>query len=267
MIRYANVAGQLMEPNTGLKGLCPGCGNAVIAKCGTVKIHHWAHQRRIDCDPWWEPMTQWHLDWQNKFPKAWREVIFRDQQTGEFHRADVHTPKETTIEFQHSPLSLQELKSRNDFYKKIIWVVNAQRFKEQFEFTNATPNPASPLLADYNFSVDSDGLSKYVMFFLKAEGRDPRQLGRIFSLRDKELKLAAEEFKKTDKTYWLFNWKYKHKTWLNSEAPVFLDFGDDCLYWIKKREQWPNALVYLKVIKKEEFLNKYATEVRATNER
>ncbi|WP_090473655.1 competence protein CoiA [Mucilaginibacter sp. OK268] len=122
---------------------CPGCGTKLIAKCGSVKIHHWAHQRRIDCDPWWEPMTQWHIDWQNKFPAAWREVIFRDEESGEFHRADINTPQGLTIEFQHSPLSNEELESRNSFYKKIIWVVNAQRFKEQFTFEKSIPNPAS----------------------------------------------------------------------------------------------------------------------------
>lgn len=257
-MRYANVDEELKEPSPGLKGLCPGCGNAVIAKCGMIKIHHWAHQSRIDCDRWWEPMTEWHLEWQNKFPKAWRERIFRDQQTGEFHRADVHTPKGLTIEFQHSPLSSQELNSRNTFYKKIIWVVNAQRFQKQFEFTNITPNPASPLLADYNFQVDVNGLAKSIRFFLKDDGRDPRTLGRIYSLDDEELELAAEEFNNSEKKYWLFNWKYKHQAWLKSDAQVFLDFGHDLLYWIKKRKQRPIDLVYLKIVKKVEFLRKYS---------
>lgn len=258
MIRYAKVDGELIEPSTGIKGLCPGCGNVVIAKCGEINIHHWAHQRKFDCDRWWEPMTQWHIDWQNKFPKSWREVIFRDEQTGEFHRADVHTRNGLTIEFQHSALSLQELNSRNAFYKKIIWVVDAQPFVKQFELTKITPNPQSPLLSDYNFSVDANGLSKHVLFFLKDYG-DPREAGRIYSLRDEELALAFEEFENSEKKFWLFNWKYKHSAWLQSASPVFLDFGDDLLFLIKRREQWPMPLLYLQIVKKSEFLKKYAT--------
>ena len=74
-------------------------------------------------------MTQWHLDWQGYFPKEWREKVLRDEITGEYHRADVQTQQGITIEFQHSHLSIDELQSRNKFYKKWIWVVNAQNFK------------------------------------------------------------------------------------------------------------------------------------------
>ena len=258
MIRYAKVDGHLSEPATGLKGICPGCGKSLISKCGLIKIHHWAHKQRIDCDSWWEPMTEWHLEWQNEFPIAWREVIFRDEQTGEFHRADVHTQKGLTIEFQNSPLLFQELKSRNTFYKKIIWVVNAQRFQGKFEFTNVTPNPASSLLANYNFYVDANGLAKDVLFMLKDDGRDPRKLGRIYCLLDEELELAADEFYNSEKKYCLFNWKNKHIGWLLSDAPVFLDFGHEFLYWIKKRAQLPTPLLYLQIVSKSDFLSKYA---------
>lgn len=258
MIRYANVDGELKEPGVGLKGICPGCGNAVVAKCGMMKIHHWAHQRKFDCDSWWEPMTQWHLNWQNKFPKSWREVIFKDTETGEFHRADVHTQNGLTIEFQHSALSSQELTSRNAFYKKIIWVVDAQPFVKQFELISLIPNPKSPLLAKYNFSVDANGSAKHALFFLKDYGSDPRLAGRIYGLQCNELALVAEEFEKSEKKYWLFNWKYRHGGWLQCDAPVFLDFGNDLLFLIRKREQWPNALLYLQVVKVDEFLHKYA---------
>lgn len=255
MIRYAYVNRETTEPSKGLKGSCPKCGKDVIAKCGTVKIHHWAHKSQIDCDPWWRPMTQWHINWQNKFPHAWHEVNFYDEQTGECHRADIHTPQGVTIEFQNSALPIQELNIRNAFYKKIIWVVNAQPFKEKVKFTYAIPNPESHLLTDYNFSVNTEGLSNSLTFFLKEGGRDPRTLGNRYSLQDNELKLVLEEFINTENKYWGFNWKYKHEAWLHSECPVYLDFGDDILYLIKKREQWHISLIYLQAVKKEEFLN------------
>ncbi|HEY9000800.1 MAG TPA: competence protein CoiA family protein [Mucilaginibacter sp.] len=259
MIRYAKVDGQLKEPTPGSKGICPGCGNLLIAKCGSIKIHHWAHKQNLDCDPWWEPITQWHLDWQNNFAPTWREVIFQDKESGEFHRADIQTPQGVTIEFQHSPISLKELESRNAFYKKLIWVVNAKPIKGLY-ITNSTPNPQSPLLADYNFSVDPNGFTNFVHFYLKegSRGYDPRRAARMYSLDDRELQLVAEEHSKSPQLYYLFNWKHKHRAWLNCRAPVFLDFGDELLYWIKRRTQEPFPLFYLQVVKKEDFLAKYS---------
>ena len=206
-------------------------------------------------------MTQWHLDWQNNFAPAWREVIFRDEQSGAFHRADIHTPQGVTIEFQHSHLSIEELESRNTFYKKLIWVVNAQPFKEQFIFTNATPNPQSPLLANYKFSVDPNGLAKFHYFYSKEEpySYGPTGLVRSYSLHDPELREVAEEHDKKGKLYWLFSWKNKRSASLNSNAPVFLDFGDEFLYWIKKRAQRPFPLRYLQVVEKKDFLAKYTS--------
>ncbi|QKJ32861.1 competence protein [Mucilaginibacter mali] len=257
MTRYANVNGIKTEPASGLKGVCPGCGNPVIAKCGSVKVHHWAHRKRFDCDPWWEPMTQWHLDWQNKFPEAWREVIFRDEQSGEFHRADVHTPKGITLEFQHSAMSAEEMQSRNAFYPKLLWIVNGLRFKGDFDFNNAIPDPESELLKDYNFSVDQDGLAKFAHFIKKEDIKGDGNMVRIYSLHDAEFKAVADLHKNAQHQYWLFNWKYKHRGWLTCSAPVFLDFGDEFLYWIKKRQQVITTLIYLQIVKKKDFLAKY----------
>ena len=47
----------------------------MIANCGNVKIHHWAHKNKQHCDHWWENETKWHRDWKNNFPLEWQEVI------------------------------------------------------------------------------------------------------------------------------------------------------------------------------------------------
>ncbi|SDE00015.1 Competence protein CoiA-like family protein [Mucilaginibacter pineti] len=257
MIRYANVNGEIRVPETGLKGYCPGCGNPVTAKCGFIKIHHWAHLKHMDCDRWWEPMTQWHLDWQDNFPKEWREKIFRNEITGEFHRADIQTPEGITIEFQHSHLSTGELLSRNNFYKKLIWVINAQSFKNNIRLNAAIPNPRSSIMDPFNFSVSYEGLASSPQYFVK----DDLQHGPLVyskGLNTEQLKAIADCQESGAETYWLFNWSYKHRSWLNSEAPVFLDFGEDTLYWIRKRPQVGTSLIYLQCIKKRDFIAKYA---------
>src|SRR4051812_6395999 len=123
-MQYALVNGLRTEPNKGLKGSCLGCGREVLAKCGNIKIHHWAHKTLQECDSWWEPETAWHREWKNLFPERFREVVFTDPITNEIHRADVHTSKGVTLEFQNSPIAIEELKSREAFYLKLIWVVN-----------------------------------------------------------------------------------------------------------------------------------------------
>lgn len=131
-MQYALVDGKRSQALKGISGVCEHCKSIVIAKCGDVKIHHWAHQSTKDCDHWWEAETPWHRDWKNLFPEEFREVLFVDKVTGEPHRADIHTDKGITIEFQNSPISPQEQSSREQFYQNIVWVVNGTRLKRDF---------------------------------------------------------------------------------------------------------------------------------------
>lgn len=100
-----------------LTGHCPGCHGEVIAKCGTINRWHWAHRRAdADCDTWAEPTTQWHIDWQAQFPPHWCEIPLGD------HRADVQLPTGHVVEFQHSSLSVAEIRERERHYGRMLWV-------------------------------------------------------------------------------------------------------------------------------------------------
>ncbi|HEY3402413.1 MAG TPA: competence protein CoiA family protein [Ohtaekwangia sp.] len=102
---------------------CECCGAELIPKCGNIRIHHWAHKGRSDCDHWWEPETEWHRKWKNQFPDEWQEIVKIDMDTGERHRADIYNPHmELVIEFQNSPIDTREKASREKFYKKMLWV-------------------------------------------------------------------------------------------------------------------------------------------------
>jgi competence CoiA-like predicted nuclease len=107
------------------RAVCPGCGDEVIAKCGSINRWHWAHRDR-DCDSWSEPETEWHLDWKEEFPKEWREVALG------CHRADVMT-NAGVIEFQHSSISADEILERESFYRRIVWVLDASGFRRNIE--------------------------------------------------------------------------------------------------------------------------------------
>lgn len=111
-MRFALIDNKLVEASPGLKGLCPGCAQAVIAKCGTLRIHQWAHRNNKVCDDWWEPETLWHRSWKSNFPREWQEIFLPDEQTGEKHVADVRTSHGLVIEFQHSHIDAKERASR-----------------------------------------------------------------------------------------------------------------------------------------------------------
>jgi competence CoiA-like predicted nuclease len=119
------ITGSRLAPKKGLQAICPTCEGQLIAKCGSIKMHHWAHKGSPCTDTWKENETQWHRWWKSIFPEEWREILRIDNEKGERHRADIYNPnKDLYIEFQYSPISVEELQSRENFYKKMIWVVN-----------------------------------------------------------------------------------------------------------------------------------------------
>ena len=115
----------------GSRGVCPGCGDALIAKCGEIVSWHWAHAHGADCDHWYEPISDWHLAWQNTAPAECREVVMGP------HRADIFEDG-YVIELQHSALSVAEIKEREAFYEAsapngLLWLWDARDFKDRLE--------------------------------------------------------------------------------------------------------------------------------------
>jgi competence protein CoiA len=167
-MQYAIVNGERLEAEPGLKGSCPGCEQAMIAKCGTLKVKHWAHQGKRNCDPWWENETEWHRAWKKNFPITWHEVSHFDEVTGERHFADVKTAQDWVLEFQHSPIKPDEKNSRNIFYKKIIWVVDGtRRLRDKPKFLKmweeGRRRGTNPTMREIAFPEDSALMSDWSM--------------------------------------------------------------------------------------------------------
>src|SRR5690606_34205659 len=125
-VKLAIVNGERQEPQPNLVGECPGCEKPVVAKCGELWVWHWAHKGRRRCGPWRENETECHRAWKNRFPTEWQEIVHRADD-GERHIADVKTEQGYVIEFQHSPIKLDERQAREDFYKKMLWIVDGTR--------------------------------------------------------------------------------------------------------------------------------------------
>lgn len=125
-MKFALVSGTRQEAQPNLKGLCIGCGSPTLARCGEIRVNHWAHLGQRRCDPWWENETDWHRAWKNQFPTECQEIV-QHAEDGEKHIADVITKSGWVLEFQHSYLKPEERRSRENFYKKLIWVVDGNR--------------------------------------------------------------------------------------------------------------------------------------------
>jgi competence protein CoiA len=125
-MKFALVNNERQEAQPSLEGKCLGCDSPMVARCGEVRIKHWAHKGTRRCDPWWENETEWHRNWKNQFPSDWQEIV-QHAEDGEKHIADLKTQEGWVIEFQHSNLKQEERQSREDFYRKMIWVVDGKR--------------------------------------------------------------------------------------------------------------------------------------------
>ena len=143
-MKFAAVNGERQEAQPNLSGTCPACGAPMVAKCGEVKIWHWAHRGRRVCDVWWENETEWHRAWKGHFPVDWQEVV-HTAKDGVKHIADVKTERGWALEFQHSYIDAEERRSRNGFYGKVIWVVNGLRRKKDGEQLSKALNSGMPI--------------------------------------------------------------------------------------------------------------------------
>jgi competence protein CoiA len=245
MMQYALIDGKRSEPFKGAKGVCDLCKCDVLAKCGDIKVHHWAHVRKENCDNWWEEETLWHRNWKNIFPEEFREFLLSDDLTGEKHRADIHTDSGVTIEFQHSSLSVQEFEARCNFYKKLIWVVDGSTFANSFQIEGSMLNPNDLLLKDFEFREGMFSRKGHLYpYFQRAHDVTKERLSAPFE---------NHEF------YFSFRWQHARICWFCESAAIFFDFGDSWLYRIKHRIQPFDIFWYLHRINKDDFLNKYAT--------
>ena len=116
---------------------CPICGEKLIIRAIDSKSvrKHFAHKRNTICfDDFTHDMSEWHYNWQLKFPEDTREIVV--EKNGIKHRADILI-NNTVIEFQHSPITSDEIKKRNEFYLacgyNMVWVFDANdKIKNEF---------------------------------------------------------------------------------------------------------------------------------------
>lgn len=127
---------------------CPVCGEQVVLRKGPVKVPHFAHRSGTEClDGWHHDMSEWHYGMQSRFPTECREVVVTHD--GVKHRADVLFGN-TVIEFQHSPISKDEVAARNDFYRaagyRVLWIFDVREKVKSEMLTEDTEHGEAGLI-------------------------------------------------------------------------------------------------------------------------
>lgn len=229
-MQYSNVNGSKTLPFPKGKGTCEICVADTIAKCGEKIMWHWAHKSKKDCDPWWENETEWHRNWKERFPENFREIVHKCELTGERHRADIKSDKGIILEIQNSPISLEELRSREEFYKNLVWIVNADKFRNRFHLfiNNLLPKPESKEFDDIVF-MPTKNIHSCTMYWRKSENRNPTGDGfndMVHIRSSRELKIASGHHYVGHHPFY---WQKPHIAWLEAKCPVYLDFGTNIL--------------------------------------
>ena len=167
---------------------CPICDGSLFIKDGEYRRKHFAHKHggARSCDGWASDMSDWHREWQERFPEECREVVI--DFNGERHRADVLV-KDVVVEFQHSRISKEEFEKRNKFYTaagyQLIWLFDLSEDNEDNEYII----PSAPYYYEWkyhwkNFNEYNVSANKNITiwFQLKKDVLDKKGIVQLASL-------------------------------------------------------------------------------------
>jgi competence CoiA-like predicted nuclease len=282
-MQYAKLDGLRCTAQPKLKAICEHCNSSVHAKCGSKVVWHWAHVSVENCDSWYEPETQWHRNWKNNFGQDRSEIsVVKD---GVRHIADVLTKDDLVIEFQNSNISSETIMARELFYDKMIWVINGIHFKENFTFWDKDFAENWQLKTEIiqNLNLLNSQANARV---LTVKGNQIKQeaireiLNRFKFVHNKQNDIYTYDLKDLHNSHTLeariqanilepykaqkvdqklksiiYTWTRSRKSWEDAKKPVFIDFNEDYLIWIKTNIGGKSG-EGTKVLKKD-FLDKY----------
>lgn len=223
-MKFALVNEARTLPSPQAKGTCQVCGEEALAKCGNKIVWHWAHVSRKHCDSWWENETEWHRQWKSHYPEEWQEIVLSDKSTGEKHIADVRTASQLAIEFQNSPMPSDELHAREQFYGKLVWIVNGSSFRNNFHILHALPDPACDFVRDIVF-LPRRYNHQGKLFYRKSENPGKPSMVEVHGVQN--IRKAIEE---NYVGHHVFDWVRPKSVWYEANASVYFDFGDDLLW-------------------------------------
>ncbi len=194
--------------------------------------------------------TTWHRDWKQAFPESYRERTFLNREVGYYHRADVFTNCGTAIEFQNSPITLAELRSREVFYPNLVWVVNGAKFKG-FKVLKHLPDVDDIRLSELEFSHTAN-----LTMVRKNEIILGVEKPKVMTFHHPELRTIP-----LTSHYYSFRWSHPHRVWYEAKCPIIIDLGGYFLYQLKQRAQLNGSYAYLHMIPRKDFIAQYCAKL------
>ena len=134
---------------------------------------------------------------------------------GKKHIADIRTKENVVIELQNSSISKSVIRKREMFYGERMLWV----------------------VNGINFKANFNLIPEH-RFFKVSQGLVHKRTGQLLKHGEK-----------------LFIWKWCIKSWNEVQRPIFIDFGEENLLWIK--DGMGSSICRGKYISKKEFLDKY----------
>jgi competence protein CoiA len=197
---FALVDGEKVEAKPNTQGKCQLCESDVFSKCGEINDWHWAHFKDESCDSWYEPESEWHKNWKLIFGKENCEIII--SKDGIRHIADIQTKENVIIELQNSPIPKPIIRQRESFYgEQMIWIINGLHFKNNFKFY--------PPGTTISFRSDNKSPDRHGIFINNIQETTPHLKNEVN-----------------------FSWDWARKSWCDVQRYVFIDFGDETLFWV-----------------------------------
>lgn len=203
---------------SGQRARCQFCNGVLIGKCGEIYKDHWQHGYNPNCDPWKEHETQWHRDWKSHFPESWQEVIIIKD--NEKHIADVQIPSGKVIEFQNSSISSSTIRIREFFYENMIWVINAEHFKESIKIRSVVNRTVSEI--NRNTAIEKLNAREEYDYDLELASKRIEKI--IRDLQTKSIEIERCQYK-------LEKLKEELNAPLNFTNSVINTWSDERFYW------------------------------------
>lgn len=243
MIYAASEQGLKVKAEPGGTARCPCCGGDVLAKCGSIKVWHWAHVSGSDCDPWSEGETEWHLSWKAEVVPEAQEVTMKP------HRADIVGNRGVVVELQHSPISVEEIAERERFYRRMMWVFDASGFRKNLKFHARTNG--EPLRVRVKFLTEWNG---------RPAGTEEECDYQTYAIAQTE-GASVRKLETLNASYHTFRWKWPRLSVASATAPRFFDLGNGQLFDVRKVGDETPCGGWGHFLWRHEFLNRYLSSV------
>lgn len=126
MLYALNEKNEKVEPTSKARAKCPFCKLTVIACTGEIKYKYWRHEQQAPTSciaAQYENEGPWHATWKRMFGAEFAEIYCEaGRQT---RKADVKLKNGLVIEIQHSSIDSREIKAREAFHNKMVWIFDA----------------------------------------------------------------------------------------------------------------------------------------------